>query len=176
VAEERAFNPRLGDGVREQDFVGYMANLGLPHPKRLEIAVPANLRCGQPEDLASAPHAPDWGPVIRTFAGVWQIEADWVRRHLDEITLIDVREQVEVDASPMGLVPGSVVIPLSELRTRTDEVSRDRPVVCVCPAGARSAVAAGLLESAGIPQVANLRGGILEWRSQGFPIQPPGKR
>jgi sulfur dioxygenase len=171
VAEERAFNPRLGDGIREQDFVGYMENLGLPHPKQLEIAVPANLRCGQPDDPAAAPHAPDWGPVVRTFAGVWQIEADWVRLHLDELTLIDVREQEEVDASPMGLIPGSCVIPLSQLRDRTDEVSRDRPVVCVCPAGARSAVAAGLLEREGISRVANLRNGILGWRSHGFPIE-----
>jgi sulfur dioxygenase len=70
VAEERAFNPRLGEGVREEDFVAYMNNLGLPHPKRIGAAVPANLRCGRPGDLESVPHAPDWGPVIRTFAGV----------------------------------------------------------------------------------------------------------
>ena len=176
VAEERAFNPRLGDGVREEDFVGYMENLGLPHPKRLDVAVPANLRCGRPDDPETAPHVPDWGPVIRTFAGVWQIEADWVLLHLDELELIDVREQEEVDASSMGLVPGSRVIPLSQLRTRTDEVTGDRPVVCVCPAGARSAVAATLLEKAGVSRVANLRGGILEWRSQGFPIDAPAKR
>jgi glyoxylase-like metal-dependent hydrolase (beta-lactamase superfamily II) len=173
VAEERAFNPRLGDGVREQDFVGYMENLGLPHPKRLEIAVPANLRCGRPDDPEKAPHSPTWGPVIRTFAGVWQIEADWVRQHLEELTLIDVREQAEADASPMGLIPGSRVIPLSQLRDRVDEVPRDRPVVCICPSGARSAIAAGVLEKHDSMRVANLRGGLLEWRSQGFPVEAP---
>lgn len=171
VAEERAFNPRLGDGIREQDFVGYMKNLGLPHPKRLAIAVPANLRCGRPEDPAATPRTPDWGPVIRTFAGVWQIEPDWVWRNLDRLTLIDVREQEEVDASPMGTVPGSVVIPLSQLRSRTEEIPRSRPVVCVCPAGARSAVAAGIIEAAGVTRVANLRGGILDWRAHGFPVE-----
>ena len=50
VAEEKAHNPRLGDGIREQDFVGYMANLGLPHPKRMADAVPANLVWGKPSD------------------------------------------------------------------------------------------------------------------------------
>src|SRR5215468_9939952 len=48
VAEERRFNPRLGGEIAVGDFVGYMNNLGLPHPKLIEIAVPANLRCGHP--------------------------------------------------------------------------------------------------------------------------------
>jgi glyoxylase-like metal-dependent hydrolase (beta-lactamase superfamily II)/rhodanese-related sulfurtransferase len=171
VAEERAHNPRLADGVREEDFVAYMDNLGLPHPAKMDRAVPANLQCGRPDDPDLAPHAPDWGPVIRTFAGVWQIEAEWVHRHAGEVCLIDVRELVEVDGSPMGRIPGSIVIPLPQLRGRTDEVGRDRPVVCVCPAGARSAVAAGVLEKAGFEQVANLRGGILAWRAAGLPVE-----
>lgn len=172
VAEERAHNPRLGDGVREEDFVGYMDNLGLPHPQRMEAAVPANLRCGEPSDPESAPQAPNWGPVIRTFAGVWQIESDWVHQNIDNVYLVDVREHEEVAASPMGLVPGSHVIPLRELRDRVGEVPHDRPVICICPAGARSAVAAGIIEKAGAPEVANLRGGILAWRSAGLPIEP----
>jgi len=171
VAEEKAYNPRLGDGVREPDFVGYMENLGLPHPAKMDRAVPANLVCGKPDDPDDAPHAPEWGPVIRTFAGVWQIEPEWVHRHSAEVRVIDVREQVEVDASPMGRIPGSTVIPLSELRSRTDDVPRDKPVICVCPAGARSAVAAGVLEKAGVPQVANLRGGLLAWRAAGLPVE-----
>lgn len=171
VAEERAHNPRLGNGVRETDFLGYMENLGLAHPAKMDHAVPANLQCGRPDDPDDAPHAPDWGPVIRTFAGVWQIEPEWVHRHAAEVRVIDVREQVEVDASPMGKLPGSTVIPLSQLRDRSDEIARDRPVVCVCPAGARSAIAAGILEKAGVARVANLRGGILAWRAAGLPIE-----
>lgn len=49
VDEERRFNPRLGGDVNENDFTDFMNNLGLPHPKLMDIAVPANLRCGQPE-------------------------------------------------------------------------------------------------------------------------------
>ena len=49
VAEERRFNPRLGGEIGEADFAGYMQNLHLPHPKQIEIAVPANLKCGQPK-------------------------------------------------------------------------------------------------------------------------------
>ncbi len=52
VAEERRLNPRLGGNLSEEDFAGYMANLGLAHPKKMAEAVPANLRCGRPERAA----------------------------------------------------------------------------------------------------------------------------
>ena len=50
--------------IGEGDFVGYMKNLGLPHPKQMDVAVPANLRCGRPdkEDTTSAADA-DWAPL-----------------------------------------------------------------------------------------------------------------
>jgi sulfur dioxygenase len=44
VAEEKAFNPRLTKS--KQEFVEIMANLGLPYPKKIDVAVPANLKCG----------------------------------------------------------------------------------------------------------------------------------
>lgn len=171
VAEEREHNPRLGDHVREEDFVGYMNNLGLPHPKRMELAVPANLACGRPGDQDKVPSLPDWGPVIRTYAGVYQIECEWAHRNADALSFIDVREHEEVAASPMGLVPGSLVVPLSQLRARLDTLATDRPIVAVCPAGARSAIAATVLEKAGVSRVANMRGGLLQWRALGLPVQ-----
>lgn len=166
VAEERAHNPRLGDHVREQDFVGYMNNLGLPHPKRMADAVPANLVAGKPRD--TGPRTPTWGPVIRTFAGVWEVPAEWVFTHRGELNVIDVREREEVKASPLPVLREAVVLPLSELRSRLDEVPRDRPIVLLCPAGARSAIAATILEKAGVEKVASMRGGILEWLALGF--------
>lgn len=168
VAEERAHNPRLGDHVREEDFIGYMNNLGLPHPKRLAEAVPANLECGRPKQSDAVPRTPTWGPVIRTFAGVWEVPAEWVYRNLAQVHVVDVREREEVKASPLPNLPGAVVLPLSELRAKVGEVPRDRPVVLLCPAGARSAIAATILEKAGVPQVASMRGGILEWKALGF--------
>jgi sulfur dioxygenase len=33
VREERNFNPRIAGEVSKEDFVGYMKNLNLPHPK-----------------------------------------------------------------------------------------------------------------------------------------------
>ncbi|KAJ3195041.1 Ethylmalonic encephalopathy 1 [Entophlyctis luteolus] len=44
VAEEKQHNPRLTKSV--DDFVGVMAALNLPKPKLIDVAVPANLKCG----------------------------------------------------------------------------------------------------------------------------------
>lgn len=44
VGEERKFNPRLTMSLEK--FINVMDNLNLPKPKRIDIAVPANLVCG----------------------------------------------------------------------------------------------------------------------------------
>lgn len=46
VAQERERNPRLGQGRSIEDFVSIMAALDLPYPKKIDVAVPANLLCG----------------------------------------------------------------------------------------------------------------------------------
>jgi len=46
VGEERRFNPRLGDGKTEDEFVVIMDALDLSPPKRIDVAVPANLAAG----------------------------------------------------------------------------------------------------------------------------------
>src|SRR6266700_4532947 len=48
VAEEKAYNPRLGGTRSEGDFVGFMNSLALPVPQRMAVAVSANLTCGEP--------------------------------------------------------------------------------------------------------------------------------
>src|SRR5690606_39834637 len=62
VGEERRHNPRIGGMRDEHDFVGYMRNLHLPHPKQMDAAVPANLKCGDVEALG-APPARAWAPL-----------------------------------------------------------------------------------------------------------------
>jgi sulfur dioxygenase len=47
VGQERARNPRLGGGKSMDEFVAIMAALNLPRPKKMDIAVPANLECGE---------------------------------------------------------------------------------------------------------------------------------
>jgi sulfur dioxygenase len=47
VGQERARNPRLGGGKTLGEFVAIMAALNLPHPKMMDVAVPANRECGE---------------------------------------------------------------------------------------------------------------------------------
>src|SRR5437764_1406080 len=72
VGEERRFNPRLGGEIGEGDFTGYMKNLRLGHPKQMDVAVPANIKCGRPETDPAAAEDPIWAPLKYTFAGIWE--------------------------------------------------------------------------------------------------------
>ena len=168
IGEEKAYNPRAGGGASERDFVGYMDALQLPHPKHLDIALPANLRAGMPED-GNLPAEPDWAPIRINFAGVAEIDPLWVSQHRDQVHVLDVRQPEEVLDSHDRLA-GAQVIPLDELRDRLAEVPRDKPVVTFCRSGRRSAMAVSILQNDGVDQVANIAGGILRWRDEGCPL------
>ncbi len=163
VGEERDWNPRIGGGAREEDFVGYMTNLALPKPKQIDVAVPANLRAGEPED-GQAPSAPDWGPVVVTYAGVWEVAAEWVARHRSSVQVIDVRCAAEFDGE-LGHIEGASLVPLDDLRARARDIRDDPPVVLVCQTGKRSALGTTILRKAGLTRVANLAGGMVRWRA-----------
>jgi glyoxylase-like metal-dependent hydrolase (beta-lactamase superfamily II)/rhodanese-related sulfurtransferase len=175
VAEERRFNPRLGGDANLADFSGYMANLGLPHPKLIDIAVPANLRCGRPQGDAALPAEPDWAPLTFTFGGLWEIQPAVLEERLAAgdtaaIQLLDVREPAEF-ADALGHIPGARLLPLSELASQAAGLDHERPVVTVCRSGTRSAQAAVLLQKAGFTRLANLAGGMLRWRAEGLAVE-----
>ena len=173
VAEERRHNPRLGGDINASDFAGYMNHLGLPHPKLMAIAVPANQRCGRPEadtPVDGAAAEPGWAPLTCNFGGIWEIQPVALEERLaggaaPALQVIDVREAGEFNDA-LGHVPGARLLPLSELGARLAELDRARPVVAVCRSGARSAQATVLLHKAGFAQVANLAGGMLRWRAE----------
>lgn len=163
VAEEKAFNPRVGGGANEKDFVHYMQAMQLPHPKKIDEALPANLRSGMPED-GRLPDEPDWADIRITFAGIAEVEPEWVIQNQPSVTILDVREEDEQDETLDGL-NNAMSIPLSVLRERVDEVPQDRPVVTLCRSGKRSSLAVGILKNAGYDKVANIHGGVLHWQN-----------
>lgn len=167
VGEEKRWNPRVGGEANESDFVGYMQNLGLPHPKQIDHAVPANLQCGRPAAEGAVGDVVTWGPVVRTFAGGLEIDPVWVAEHRGAVVVLDVREASE-RSGELGLIAGSLHIPLGELRARLGDVPDGKPVVCICRSGRRSAQAATILEQAGRPAVANVAGGMIRWRALGL--------
>ncbi len=172
VEEERRYNPRLGGEVSEGDFAGHMSNLNLPHPKKIDIAVPANLRCGRPDGDAWASADPTWARVRCSFGGLWEIEPqaliDILRGGV--VQVVDVREAAEFHG-PLGHIPKAQLIPLATLEGSLAALDRLRPVVAVCRSGSRSARAVAMLQQAGFKQVANLAGGMLRWRVDGGAVE-----
>ena len=167
VGEEKLYNPRLAESIGEGDFVGYMQHLGLAHPKQMDLAVPANLKCGKPEKTTTLD--PDWAPLTYTFAGIWEVQPHWLEENFRDVQIVDVRELDEFNG-PLGHVTGAKLIPLGSLMNRVSEIEKQKPVVVVCRSGARSAQATLMLGKAGFEKVANLSGGMLRWRSQRFPV------
>ncbi len=140
VAEERRFNPRLGGDANATDFAGYMDNLGLPHPRPMDIAVPANPRCGDPAAAGPLPDEPDWAPLTCIFGGLWEIEPEALLDCASRVQVVGVRESAEFD-DVLGHLRAARQMPLSVLAARSVELDRGRPVVAVCRLGAHLAQA-----------------------------------
>lgn len=80
-----------------------------------------------------------------------------------ESTLIlDTRTREEYR---MGAIPGSVNIPLDELRQNLDKIEdyKDKDVIVYCRSGQRSYMATRILMQNGFSKVRNLSGGYLTW-------------
>ena len=82
--------------------------------------------------------------------------------------LVDVRERGEFETLR---VPGAVLMPLSELGERFQQLPSDRPLLLMCAAGRRSLVAAEHLARNGYADVTNVAGGITAWQRDGLPTR-----
>ncbi len=94
------------------------------------------------------------------------MDATTAKEQQDQHVLLDVREQPEWDA---GHIDGAVHIPMTELNDRQAEIPSDRPIVCVCRSGQRSAMVTQALVEAGY-DAQNLDGGMLAWAEAKSPI------
>lgn len=88
-----------------------------------------------------------------------QVPVTQVRSLVEEQAfIVDVREKGEYEA---GHLKGSVNIPLSELRERTDEIPKNRPVYLHCRSSQRSYNALMALQGRGYENVVNISGSFL---------------
>lgn len=92
------------------------------------------------------------------MSAISQVDAvDWESWVEDnDATVLDVREP---DEWQLGTLPGAVLISQGELVSRMDEVPKDKPVLCVCRSGGRSANVASFLAFNGY-DAANMVGGM----------------
>jgi rhodanese-related sulfurtransferase len=148
VAEEKAFNSRLGHGRTLDEFKAIMAALHLPRPKRIDEAVPANLMSGVRHDADGVdahtvrPALGYAGDVSPALACAW-----W---QAGEAVLVDVRTDAEREW--VGQVPGAVAVPWKQwpgwvLNANFDAalqaaVPQGKKVLLLCRSGVRSIAAA----------------------------------
>ncbi|MFN7697090.1 MAG: MBL fold metallo-hydrolase [Deltaproteobacteria bacterium] len=171
VEEEARLNPRLGGGKTVAEFVELMSKLQLAYPKKIDVAVPANLHLGL-KDLpvtAEPPEGPRWAPVERSAAGIPEVAPEWVAAHREVGRLVDVREADEL-VSELGRVEGIEHVPLATVTSAAAAWNRDTPVIVVCRSGGRSGKAALQLEAMGFTKVVSMRGGMSEWNRVRLPI------
>lgn len=79
----------------------------------------------------------------------------------DNLFLLDVRDKNEIDA---GKIPNAVWIPLNELRTRINEIPKDKIITTYCAAAQRSYIAYRILVQQGF-KVKNLSGAFKTWKN-----------
>lgn len=129
------------------------------------------------EGLDEAGRGSDVGASGAEVGEVCEIDAAELAA-LGDPFVVDVREQTEVDASPVPAGWGEVVVrPLSAWESSTGRelltAAQGRDVVTVCAAGSRSARAARVLldesrEQTG-PRIMSLAGGLAAWKEQAEP-------
>ena len=142
--------------------------------KRIDVLATA-LRAGMTvDDVAELElcYAPPFGsakdPVNLAGMAAQNVRAGRVRLiQWDEVAkldrsrslILDVRDAKERDT---GAIPGSVHIPLAELRTRLHELPRDKEIVAHCVSGQRSYNACRILTQNGFA-CRNLTGSFKTW-------------
>lgn len=85
------------------------------------------------------------------------------------IRLLDIRSDMELMA---GVIPKAEHLAMHMIPLKIQEFSRDpeKEIILYCRSGARSYHACMYLMQQGIDNVVNLRGGIIAWAQNGFPI------
>ena len=166
IGEERAHNPRLQVASAEE-YAAIMDGLDLADPRRMDVAVPANL------SIAVAQGGPDMAQVSLSAA-----EAQ-ARLEADDAVVVDLREEGERIRD--GVIPGSVHVPYGDLDQYVRKggllgalASRlGKEIVLYCAFGERSVLALRVMRGAGFEGVRHVRGGLDAWGKAGGPIDDP---
>ena len=83
--------------------------------------------------------------------------------------MVDVREPSEL-AEVAYDVENIIHIPLGQLKSRMNEIPKDREVIMACRSGHRSSNAVRLLQKKGYTNIINLKGGILGWQANNLSV------
>ena len=86
--------------------------------------------------------------------------------------VLDVRTKAEV---AQGVIPETQIIDIYDpaFSEKIKSLPREKEIYVYCTSGVRSMMAAKILQSNGFERVYNLKGGILDWQKNRFPIERP---
>lgn len=163
IGEEKAFNPRLQVGSVEA-YVEMMNSLNLPDPQQMEVAVPANMHQGLPQDAITAR-----GLSLQPREALTLLSRP-------DIVLVDLRERGERQRH--GVIPGSVHAPYPSLSETLKPggllhalvATSGRRLVFYCAYGERSAMAVEAAGEAGLANACHIHGGLNAWKAEGGPV------
>ena len=79
--------------------------------------------------------------------------------------LIDVRAPAEFEENH---IKGAINIPVSDLRTRYNELDKDKKNVLICSSGNRSSLGTSILEQKGFTNICNVAGGMTGYSATGY--------
>ena len=85
-----------------------------------------------------------------------------------ECVLIDIREDREFRVER---IPGAQLAPLSRLERSLPPLFSGTKAVFLCQSGGRTRMQAGRLASCGFGEAYILRGGLVNWKASGFPVE-----
>ena len=87
----------------------------------------------------------------------------------DSVLLIDVRQSFEYRANR---IKDAVNMPFSDyLRKMSDTLSKNYALFVYCDDADRSKTACGICYDLGYRKVYNLKGGLIAWRREGYPLE-----
>jgi rhodanese-related sulfurtransferase len=84
-----------------------------------------------------------------------------------DIQILDVREEKERIG---GHIKNDKHIPMASVKSRIDELERDKKILVYCRSGNRSSHICGTLTRADFTSVYNLKGGFTAWQKANLPI------
>ncbi len=130
--------------------------------------------CGKsPTIKALVDYEPVCGATRTDDSSTGEVTVHEMKKVLDDsrssIKVLDVREPHEYEIAHL---PGTVLLPLSQLRQRFTELDPNCEYYIHCKAGVRSRQAQQFLQEHGFKHLKNVRGGILAWSREIDPTVP----
>jgi rhodanese-related sulfurtransferase len=87
----------------------------------------------------------------------------------DDVFLLDVREPWEYEEAH---IPGVTLLPMGDVAANLDQIPTEKQVIVTCRSSNRSGQVAQYLRENGFDNISNMSGGILEWQTAGYPVEP----